>query len=164
MPDDQKQTYSDKLKKIYEAEGKLKYFFDDKVPRDLFRRQKRSEAKKGVPALHPDLVGFTRKDGSQRLPDVEVIDGMVQGCRCTKGDYRGISLSDMKQDLPGMKWYKLPGLPHKEIEIPAALAITQDGDQKGKPNHYTIAPKDNMPLPLFLVWLNALERHLTEET
>ena len=68
MPDDPKQIYSDPLKKIYQAEGKLKYYFDDKVPRDLFRRQKRSEAKKGVPALHPDLVALPERTAAKGFP------------------------------------------------------------------------------------------------
>jgi hypothetical protein len=58
-----------------------------------------------------------------------------------------------------MAWYKLP----KATSIPDALAITQDNDRRDAANHFTIAPKDDMPLPLFQVWLNALASHMTEE-
>jgi hypothetical protein len=43
------------------------------------------------------------------------------------------------------------------------LAITQDSDYPNKPNHFTIAPKDDMPLELFQVWLDALNKQLKEE-
>jgi hypothetical protein len=60
----------------------------------------------------------------------------------------------------GYRWYKLP----KSTGIPEALAITQDSDRPvGVANHVTIAPKDDMLLPLFQVWLNALGRHMTED-
>jgi hypothetical protein len=83
---------------------------------------------------------------------------IVKGCRCVKRDYRGISTFDRK-DGAGYRWYKLP----KSTGIPEALAITQDSDRTGAANHFTIAPKDDMPLPLFQVWLNALGRHMTED-
>jgi hypothetical protein len=154
---------SDDLRKIYEAAGRLRYYFDDEVPCDLFRGQNRTEAKQGLPLLYPH-PGYTTKTGRVRKPDVEIVerDGqqVVKGCRCMKGDYRGISTFDRKNPtLGGMNWYKLP----KSTSIPKALAITQDDDRRDAPNHYTIAPKDDMPLPLFQVWLNALARHMTED-
>jgi hypothetical protein len=130
------------------------------VPRDLFRGQNRSEEKAGHPVLYPN-PGFTRKDNSVRLPDVAIIkrDGqqIVKGCRCVHGDYRGVSTFDRKTALRGVKWYKLP----RGAEIPEALAITQDSDYKDRANHFTIAPKDDMPLGLFLVWLNALSAQMS---
>jgi hypothetical protein len=154
---------SDDLRKLYEAEGLLRYYFDDKVPCDLFRGQSKTEAKKGLPLLYPN-PGFTTKDGREREPDVMIVeqDGkpIVKGCRCTSGHYRGISTFDRKNPtLRGMAWYKLP----KATSIPDALAITQDNDRRDAANHFTIAPKDDMPLPLFQVWLNALASHMTEE-
>jgi hypothetical protein len=155
MPDD--------LKRIYEAEGRAHYYFDDKVPRDLFRRQSRTEAKQGLPILYPH-PGFKRANGSERLPDVMVVerDGkqIVKGCRCIHGNYRGISTFDKKDpDLRCVRWYKLP----QSTAIPEALAITQDSDWTDRANHFTIAPKDDMPLPLFQVWLNTLSRYMAED-
>ena len=104
MPDD--------LRKIYETAGRLQYYFDDKVPCDLFRGQSKTEAKQGLPILYPN-PGFKLKDGSDRLPDVMIVvengKQIVKGCRSTKGDYRGISTFDRKNSkLSGFKWFKLP--------------------------------------------------------
>lgn len=149
---------SDELKDIYKKEGKLKYFFDDYTPRDLFRAQKQSEAKSPILFPHP---GFSRKNGPDRLPDVKVVDRngkkFVLGCRCTKGDYRGVSTFDaINPSLKDFAWYKLP----KGAEIPPALAITQDSDLSWKANHYTIAPKDDMSLEHFQMLLDTLAKHL----
>jgi hypothetical protein len=71
--------------------------------------------------------------------------------------YRGISTFDgMNPVLKNFVWYKLPS----GTEIPQAIAITQDSDFSNKINHFTIAPKDDMPLDLFLVYLSILERSL----
>lgn len=154
---------SDDLKKIYEEQGLLRFFFDQTVPRDLFRGQSRTERKQGLPVLYPN-PGFQRKDGSTRLPDVliEERDGkqFVKACRCVRGDYRGISTFDRKNTaLPGFQWHKLP----QGTAIPPALAITQDSDFKDRANHFTIAPKDDMTLELFNVWLGSLCASMTAE-
>jgi len=147
---------TDRLRKIYEAEGLLRRYFDQATPCDLFRGQKRADARLGLPILSPN-PGYTRRDGSVQLPDVliEQRDGQtfVLGCRSPRGNFRGVSLFDQPNpDLASFSWFKLP----KQTEIPEALAITQDGESAYLPNHFTIAPKDDMPLALFLVWLNAL--------
>ena len=154
---------SDDLKNIYQAAGRLAYYFDGTVPRDLFRGQSRTEGKQGLPVLHPN-PGFKRRDGSVRLPDVRIVerDGrqFVLGCRCIHGDYRGVSTFDRKNTaLRGFRWFKLP----KGTDIPEAIAITQDSDFTDRPNHFTVAPKDDMPLELFLVWLNALGNQMAED-
>lgn len=151
---------SGELKEIYKNEGKLKYYFDDFVPCELFRGQKQSDAEKQAPIIFPH-PGFARKNGSDRLADVKIVERhgkqFVLGCRCTKGHYRGISTFDaINPILKDFQWYKLP----KGAPIPPALAITQDGDLPGKTNHYTIAPKDDMPLEHFLMLLNTLAKHL----
>jgi len=61
--------------------------------------------------------------------------------------------------LPGFRWFKLP----EGVDIPEALAITRDSTFRDRANHYTIAPKDDMPLELFLVWLNELGKHMAED-
>ena len=155
---------SDELKTIYERQGLLRYYFDKAVPRDVFRGQSRTEEKQGLPILYPN-PGFQRKDGSMRLPDVLIEERngakFVKGCRCIHGDYRGVSTFDRKNTaLPGFRWYKLPqGTP-----IPEALAITQDSDFPNRANHFTVAPKDDMTLELFRVWLNSLSASMTKET
>ena len=149
---------SNELKKLYQAAGKLKYYFDERTPCDLYRGQSRKEKKEGLPILYPN-PGFPRRDGTVRLPDVKIEERAgvkwVKGCRCIHGDFRGISTFDRPNpSLMGFDWFLLK----KETPIPEALAITQDSDIPGKTNHYTIAPKDDMTLDLFQIWLNALSK------
>jgi len=154
---------SDELKNLYRDADSLRFYFDDAVPRDLFRGQSKSEAKQGLPVLHPN-PGFKRKDGSVRLPDVKVVQRegkqVVLGCRCLAGDYRGVSTFDRKNTkLGGFTWHRLA----KGVAIPKALAIMQDSDFTDRANHFTIAPKDDMPLDLFQVWLNDLGQHMQSD-
>lgn len=146
---------SDALRKIYEQQNRLPYYFDKTVPIDLFRGQSRDEAKKDLPIIYPN-PGFVRANGKVRIADVMIttIDGkqFVKGCRTTAGEYRGISTFDKMREFPGFKWYKLPA----GTKIPEALAITQDSAKPNESNHYTIAPKDDMTLELFQTWLNVL--------
>jgi hypothetical protein len=151
---------SDELRDLYAKAGLLKYYFDKSVPRDLFRGRSRDDIRKDRPIFYPH-EGFIRNDGSKRLPDVEIIerDGkkFVRGCRCIRGHYRGISVFDrINEKLLSYKWYVFK----KDTAIPEALAITQDSD-RAEINHYTIAPKDEMPLDLFAVWLKQLAERTT---
>jgi hypothetical protein len=94
----------------------------------------------------------------------EIVDAAarytVKGCRSTfPGPHRGVSTFDRPNPgLPVFEWIRLPvGTP-----IPPGLAVTRDfdpaiRDSDIKPRHYTIAPKDDMPLPLFLAHLRGLE-------
>ncbi len=147
---------NNELRKIYERKNLLYRYFDDVVPRDLFRGQQHSEAKLGLPVIYPN-PGFTKADGSVRPPDVLIVerDGMkfVLGCRTTRGKHRGVSMFDrINPALRRFNWYKLSA----NVKIPEPLAITQEDDAQDIPNHFTIAPKDDMPLELFQVWLNVL--------
>jgi hypothetical protein len=151
---------SDELKNIYAKAGLLARFFDDQTPCDLFRGQSRTEAKQGLPYLYPH-PGYVQRNGAERPPDVLIFerDGQkfVAGCRTIQGQHRGISTFDDKNSrLAGFQWFKLP----KGTAIPPGLAVTRDSD-KDLIKHYTIAPKDDMPLDLFLVWLNALNSAMT---
>ncbi len=160
---------SNVLKDIYKSKGKLENYFDDKTPVDLWRGQKRDLIKKKRGALYPELDGFTRGDGTFRIPDVEVFkresDGvtMVRGCRCVagEGDYRGVSTFDVMPDLgKSFMYFRIPG----GTAIPEALAVTKDTfNRRFGGYHYTVAPKDDMPLSLFLVWLGAIEASLKAE-
>ena len=160
---------SNVLKDLYKSKGKLENYFDVKTPVDLWRGQKRDLIKKKRGALYPELTGFTRGDGTFRIPDVEVFeresDGvtMVRGCRCVAGDgdYRGVSTFDVMPDLgKSFMYFRIPG----GTEIPEALAVTKDTfNRRFGGYHYTVAPKDDMPLSLFLVWLGAIEASLKAE-
>lgn len=80
---------------------------------------------------------------------------VVKGCRTIRGDHRGVSVFDMANTaLSNFDWFKLPA----NTPIPDSLAVTRDADRArpGKPTHYTIAPKDDMPLSLFLQHLKGM--------
>lgn len=146
---------SNPLKQVYQAKNKLQFYSDKTVPVDLYRAQKITEIKKKFPLLTPNR-GFVRSDGTLRVADVliEVVDGqeIVRGCTTIKGMFRGISVFDKPRQFANHKWFVLAA----EAPIPGGLAITQDGTSSHEPNHYTIAPINDMPLALFQVCLNAL--------
>ncbi len=80
---------------------------------------------------------------------------IVKGCRTMKGKHRGISVFDKKNAvLNGFDWFVIPA----NTELPAALAVTRDDNalSSPKPIHYTVAPKDDMPLLLFLQYLKSI--------
>ncbi len=84
---------------------------------------------------------------------------IVKGCRTTRANdrHRGVSTFDqMNPRLKNHDWMKLP----VNTEIPPGLAVTRDekpGAPSAAPVHHTIAPKDDMPLSLFLQYLKAME-------
>lgn len=110
---------------------------------------------------HP---GYVKKDlqGNvikTRLPDVKVEERngklVVLGCRCVEGDFRGLSLYDKKVTWLGSDWinYQIKA----GAEVPPSLAITRDHLlKKHGATHYTIAPKDDMPLDLFIQTLKVI--------
>jgi hypothetical protein len=160
---------SDQLRELYQAKGKLENYFDDATPVDLWRGQKQALIKQRRGALYPELAGFPRRDGTFRIPDIQTFtrdsDGaiMVRGCRCVagEGDYRGVSTFDVRPDLgKSFSYFQIPG----GTLIPEALAVTKDAfNRRFGGYHYTVAPKDDMPLSLFLVWLGAIEASMKAE-
>lgn len=144
------------LKQIYEKAGLLHNYFDEKVPCDLYRGQSRNEIKLGLPIIYPN-PGFVNKDGRERPADVKIVERngqqYVLGCVATHGQHRGISTFDRVNPLlKGFKWYRLPaGTP-----LPPALAMTRDSAYPDRPNHYTIAPKNDMLLAHFLLYIQEL--------
>lgn len=82
-------------------------------------------------------------------------DYMVRGCRTMNAadHYRGLSLfNGANQRLP-FDWFVI----EKDTKIPEGLAVTRDADtSKQGIVHYTVAPKDDMTLALYLVQLQAL--------
>lgn len=147
------------LKEIYSKAGKSSDFFDGNTPIDLWRAQSNDDFKKEVFLMRPH-PGYDRKDMNgnvigKRLPDVDIfeMDGQlfVRGCRCIHGDYRGISLSDKPLQFKGV-WHHY--LVPKGTTIPAGLMVTRDTlNHKTGIRHYTLGPKDDMPLALFLATL-----------
>ncbi len=79
---------------------------------------------------------------------VEVFMGIIGAYRYSTERYQCLALN-------GISWWLAQ-------RSPEALAITQDQDHVGKANHYPIAPKDDMPLALFRVWINAFIVTLVE--
>jgi hypothetical protein len=181
---------SDELKKVYERAGSLAYFFEAATPTNLFRRRKVGDK---TPIMQPTLVGFgpeerprlpdihvfdsggrspqfkadgtiEREPGSKPLTRQIVADASnltVRGCRTMKGNYRGVSVFDQPAlTSRDAEWFFIP----EGTEIPPGIAITKDGDKMpGKALHYTIAPKDNMPLTLFLQHLKGFEAALKKQ-
>lgn len=89
---------------------------------------------------------------------------VVKGCRATfPARHRGVSVFDrVNPKLRNNTWIRIPeGTP-----IPEALAVTRDFDigapDIGAPRHYTVAPKNDMPLSLFLQHLKSLEAAAAE--
>jgi hypothetical protein len=86
---------------------------------------------------------------------------IVKGCRTTKpGRHRGVSTFDqINPRLRNHDWIRIP----EGTGIPPGLAVTRDEDLRGSrrggdvPTHHTIAPKNDMPLSLFLQHLKGLE-------
>ena len=152
---------SDELKSIYRAKGLAHQFWDDETPVDLWRLQKKTDFDKNTMLFHP------HPGSEERLPDVRVVerDGrlVVLGCRCTDGAFRGISTFDCRVTWFGSKTAKHFVLP-AGTPIPAGLAVTKDYRTPHGAHHYTIAPKDDMPLELFLQHLRTLALLATLKT
>jgi hypothetical protein len=178
---------SDELKNVYKNAGKLDRYHGETVPEDLFRGRKIGSSvdlmqptllgfyRRAGPRL-PDVLATDSKGQSPQFKNADkselIVDNklgtfteemvrnsdkyMVRGCRTIKGDYRGVSVFDVKNTrLRNFDWYKLAG----GTDIPPGLACTRDADLGvPSPIHHTIAPKDDMPLSLFLKQLQALAK------
>ena len=159
---------SDDLKKIYAREGKSGRYFDGETPCELFRGQHPSSYDREEFVLEPHR-GFVKvdKNGQKKVrkPDVQIVnrDGrdVVVGCRVTSGDYRGLSTFDKPVtwfDKP--RWYNF-SIP-KGTKLPDSLAVVRDKyDYDKDATHYTIAPKDDMPLDLFIQSLKVIAQQMT---
>ncbi len=156
------------MKQAYLSAGLARYYFDEAVPCDLWRGQKKSAQKSGEFILQPVTVEIeliTTSGRRVRAPDVEVFtrNGMewIKGCRTIRhgGAHWGISCWSEPPKFAlvgGWANFKIP----KGAPVPSALAVTQDDDNQFKPNHYSIAPKDDMPLALFIQHLKELAKHI----
>lgn len=157
---------SDHLKQMYAQAGKSDAFFEETIPVDLWRAQSKPDFKKEVFIMQPH-PGYTKKDENGRItkerpPDVKIIerDGrlIVLGCRCIIGHFRGVSLFDAEVTWLGANWlnYHIPaGTP-----IPPSLMVTRDNYNRGfRATHYTLGPKDDMPLDLFIQTMKAVAKY-----
>lgn len=102
-----------------------------------------------------DLVTESRKrpTTAQLVSDASAYT--VKGCRTIRGDHRGVSVFDATNpQLKNFDWFEIAA----GTAIPEALAVTRDADRPipGRATHYTIAPKDDMPLSLFLQHLKGM--------
>ncbi len=98
-------------------------------------------------------------EGKQKTVTAEILRNadqyMVKGCRTMNGEHRGVSVFDKKNvALKNFDWFKLPA----GTVIPEGLAVTRDATYSvsAKPIHYTVAPKDDMTLSLFLQQLRSM--------
>lgn len=177
---------SEQLKKVYQNANALDRYYEERTPIDLLRAKKiGSHGDLMQPTLigwnsqrgprHPDVLVKNQKDESPQYLDAglsqlaietkelelttEILRNadkyVVRGCRTMKGNHRGISVFDKQNAvLRGFDWYLIPA----NTELPAALAVTRDEPALSKPTpiHYTVAPKDDMPLSLFLQYLKSV--------
>lgn len=177
---------TDQLKRVYEQAGALDRYYDERTPIDLLRAKKiGSHGDLMQPTLigwyaargprDPDVLVRNQQGDTPQYLDAameqlavesrelelttEILRNadkyMVRGCRTMKGNYRGISVFDKKNAvLRGFDWYLIPAA----TALPPALAVTRDETAltKTTPIHYTVAPKDDMPLSLFLQYLKGL--------
>lgn len=147
---------TNELRKVYVAAGLGDRFWDDATPTSLWRAQKKSDFDRNAMLLEPHPGSETR------TADVRVVERdkqqFVLGCRCVKGDYRGVSTFDMKGTWFGSRTtqhFRIPA----DTQIPPGLAVTRDHRNAQGAYHYTIAPKDDMPRSLFLQQLKTMSQH-----
>lgn len=158
------------MRDAYEKAGALKYYFDETVPVDLWRGQKKSDKKDGGFPLQPVTLRFeivTPQGKRWREADVAVFERngekWIKGCRTIRhgGQHWGVSLWTQQPAFAAKGGWVNLKVP-KGTPIPKALAVTQDDDYSDRSNHYTIAPKDDMPLDLYVQWLKEMATHIVE--
>ena len=100
---------------------------------------------------------------SDRFFDQKTPVPLFRGLRQVKGHHRGMSVFDKADLRLPFTWYRIPA----NTKIPKSLAVTRDEDwtppaktseeeAQRDPVHYTVAPKDDMPLSLFLQHLREM--------
>ena len=177
---------SEDLKKVYQGAGAADRYYEGQTPTDLLRGKKvGSHGELMQPTLvgwyqqkgrrDPDVLIRTSKGATPQYLDADLTDlaveskeleltaeilrnadqYIVKGCRTVKGDHRGISVFDKRNPvLRNFEWFLIPA----GTRLHEALAITRDHAKlsKADPIHYTVAPKDDMPLSLFLQCLKGV--------
>jgi len=179
------EPFSDDLKNVYVQAGKSGRFFDKTTPVALFRGIRRGDSvdlmRPTLMGFHlkrgPRRPDVLLHDGKGATPQYEngningaiALDAsgeltrhilahaghyVVQGCRTIKGEHRGLSLFDKTNARLPFIWFRIPA----NSRIPPGIAVTRDSDDLHSEDaiHYTVAPKDDMPLSLFLQHLKEL--------
>ena len=62
---------SDELKHIYKGKGALDRYFDEKIPRDLYRGRKHGNRSD---IMQPTILGFYKRKVNVRPPDILIKD------------------------------------------------------------------------------------------
>jgi Tse2 ADP-ribosyltransferase toxins len=153
------------LRDLYARMGLADRYFDGATPAQLWRAQPPTDVKKGAFMFqpHPGYRKVDKQTGTvikDRPPDVEIVerDGKkwVRGRYIHgAGDYRGISVFDARVNWLGPDWvnYRIP----KATPITENLAVTKDYRRSDNgATHYTIAPKNDMTLELFIQSLKVI--------
>lgn len=116
------------------------------------------EEQQGSGSLYPDFVGFTRKDGRFRAPDVKTItdaegNTWVLGIDEFPKRTQGTSLNTAPGKFGYTTWFYFV-LP-QDTQIPASLAIEQTGADH---DHYSILCKTRMRKDSYEGALDSLAR------
>lgn len=178
---------SDVLRNVYKQASALDRYFDQQTPVDLFRGRKKGDLTDLMqPTLvgwvtprgprNPDVLVSDEKGVSPQYPNGDfaalAVEGkdkaltaeilrnadqyIVKGCYTMSGLHRGVSVFDKKNTaLRNFDWYKIKA----NATIHPALVVTRDrpNGTSVEPIHYTVAPKNDMPLSLFLQCLKSME-------
>jgi hypothetical protein len=180
MPTAEQTAQAQQFRQAYKSANLLERFNETEVPKDLWRGMKNSRFSElngdmervKAESLEPRIERtILTADGKVAFRSVDVEIDMsrgtpwVLGCSTMRGGGKhwGISLFDRTLSYAlndSWKHLKLPaGTP-----IPEPLVVTQDAAKQGKSNHYTIAPKWDMPLGLYMEWLSFMARYVTTWT
>jgi hypothetical protein len=184
---------TDELRRVYEHAGALDRYFEGQTPVPLYRGRRAGDTTDLMQPViigwntqrgprPPDVLVLDERntspqyttgdtpaivtDGKTKALTADIIKHadkyVVKGCRTMRGDHRGVSVFDKKNTrLGNFHWYKIPA----GTKLPEAIAITRDSSRKEaqEPIHHTVAPKDDMPLSLFLQYLKVIASSTTKD-
>ncbi|GLS24305.1 hypothetical protein [Marinibactrum halimedae] len=140
------------LKDVLIEAGEIDKYFGNTAPVNLWRARKLNKKQIGLfDLVEEDQV----RNGNIRPADVTIEDGIVK----VKNRPRGASTFDKPDVFNRGNWeyYKIP----QNMQLPEGLVIVKDKYNKSLgATHYTIAPKNDMPIQQFRSLLNQLAAKL----